>query len=111
TMLIPALLLAAMLHRELGLTWFRWVTWSFVPLTLLMLFLPASWAPTQLGKVVGDRGPGLVNVSFPIATTLALAGSLALVLEATGGVADWKARLTTPRRLRLSRSDGAVHTN
>jgi len=103
-LLLPAFLLVVLLHRQLGLTWSRWVTWSFMPVTLLMLFLPAGWAPNQAARLIGDRGPGLVNVSFPIATTLALAGSLALVIEATGSLADWKAWLTMPRRLRLSRS-------
>jgi hypothetical protein len=89
-MLIPPLLLAAMLHRELGLTWSRWVVWSFAPIAFIMLFVPAARAPKVVGSIVGHRGPGLVNVSFPLATTLALGGSLAIILESTGSLADWK---------------------
>jgi hypothetical protein len=104
TMLIPGLLLAFLLRRELGLTWNRWVTWSFAPLVLMMLFLPVGWTPNQAFRLIGDRGPGLFNVTFPLATTFGLAGSLALVAAASGTVADWKAWLAMPRRLRVSRS-------
>ena len=103
-MLIPPLLLVAMLHRELGLSWSRWVAWSFLPVTVLILFLPANWAPDAMDSIVGYRGPGLVHVSFPIAMTLALAGSLAMVLDATGRVAAWRMWVSEPRRFRISRS-------
>jgi hypothetical protein len=102
-LLIPSLLLAAMLHRELGLSWSRWVVWSLVPITFLMVVLPASQAPEFMGSLVGDRGPGLVHVTFPIAGTLALIGALAMVLDSTGSLADWKKWATSLRRQPLTR--------
>ena len=90
TMLIPGLLLAVMLRRELGLSWSRWVTWSFVPIAILMAFVPAARVPETMSSIVGDRGPGLFNLCFPLATTLALAGSLALVIDSTGNLNDWR---------------------
>jgi hypothetical protein len=101
-MLIPPLLLAALLHRELALSWSRWVVWSFAPIVFIMLFVPAARATEAARSIVGYRGPGLVNVSFPIATTLALGGSLAIVLESTGSLADWKEWITAGRE-RLAR--------
>lgn len=106
-MLIPPLLLAAMLYRELKLSWSSWVVWSFAPLVFIMLFVPAAKATSTVGSIVGDRGPGLVNVTFPIATTLALFGSLAMVVQSAGSVADWKAWITAVQE-RLTRRTPSV---
>ncbi len=97
-LLIPGLLLIALLHRELRLSWSRWVAWSFVPLSFLMVFVPASAGANAAEAVIGERGPGLFNALFPISTTLALAGSLALVMDSTGSLAEWRSWLTASRR-------------
>jgi hypothetical protein len=95
--LIPPLLLVAMLHRELGLTWSDRVTWSLMPITFVMLFVPGGEAADAAHSLVGGIGPGLVHAAFPAATTLAMVGSLAMVVAATGGIAAWKAWITAPR--------------
>jgi hypothetical protein len=97
--LIPPLLLMAMLHRELRLSWSRWVVWSFVPITCLILFLPAGQAPQVAESILGERGPGLVNVSFPIAMTFAVVGSFAMILDSAGSLAAWRSWIAAPRRL------------
>jgi hypothetical protein len=102
--LIPPLLLVAMLHGELGLTWSNRITWSMMPIAFVLLFVPGGEAADVAHSLVGGVGPGLVHAAFPIATTLALAGSLAMVVEATGGLAEWKAWFAAPRRLRSTRT-------
>jgi hypothetical protein len=96
-MLIPPLLLAAMLHRELGLTWSRWTTWSFVPITLIMLLVPASLGTNAFYSLLGQNGPGLFNITFPLATTLALIGSLAMVSASMNSSDDRVARAAEGR--------------
>jgi Glycosyltransferase family 87 len=90
-MLIPPLLLAAMLHRELDLTWSRWTTWSFMPITLIMLLVPASLGTNTFYSLLGQNGPGVFNLTFPVATTLALFGSLIMVIASMNSSDDWVA--------------------
>ena len=47
----------------------------------LMAFLPVATSSRLLEALVGPRGPGLVNLAFPVALTLALVGSLLLLRQ------------------------------
>lgn len=52
-----------------------------VPVMALMAFLPVATSSRLLEALVGPRGPGLVNLAFPVALTLALVGSLLLLRQ------------------------------
>jgi hypothetical protein len=56
-----------------------WSAWLCVPLLFVVLVLPIGAAENVFGKLFGPTGVGLVKLSFPIAITLALVGSLVLL--------------------------------
>jgi hypothetical protein len=51
-------------------------SWLMIPLGLMMALLPVEITQRRLLSAFGEHGPGWMNIAFPAATTLALAGSL-----------------------------------
>jgi hypothetical protein len=56
-----------------------WGALLCVPLLFIVLLLPIGMAESVMDKLFGPTGVGLVKISFPIAITLALVGSLAFL--------------------------------
>jgi hypothetical protein len=65
------------------------------PLILMMAVMPMALSKTYADLVLGASGQGLVNMLFPIATTMMLAGSLTLVY--ISGTKDRRVRLFHPK--------------
>jgi Glycosyltransferase family 87 len=60
------------------------VAWFLMaPLAVMMALLPLAISQTFAVKLLGASGHGLLNLAFPIATTLMLAGSLIFVARLT----------------------------
>ncbi|MCL2449648.1 MAG: DUF2029 domain-containing protein [Polyangiaceae bacterium] len=78
-LLYVPLLLSALMYPDAKLHR-RWALWAFVPVSLIMIGLPVDVARRALLAPLGDTGPGYMNLAFPIAVTLALAGALSTLL-------------------------------
>ena len=73
----PAMLVAFVLWPGLRP---RWALYLGLPLLLMMLLLPIGFAQNLItNSPLGWRGVGLLKLSFPIAFSLALVGSLCLL--------------------------------
>lgn len=55
----------------------RWTYLSWLPLALVLLFLPVGMVQNILVRLLGDAGAPLLKLMFPVVISLALAGSLA----------------------------------
>jgi hypothetical protein len=66
-----------------------------LPLIVLMLFLPIGKAQEVLQRALGSTGPGLLKLSFPVATTLALAGCLWLMARVSDSAGSHDAGAST----------------
>jgi hypothetical protein len=78
------------------------LTWLVLPVVALTAVLPVDAVTRRAQSIIGDRGAGLVNVSFPLGTTLVFVTALLALLRSVGDLADWRAWLATPK-LRLRR--------
>jgi len=73
----PAMLSAFVLGRELRP---RWAIYVALPLLAMLLLLPIGFAQNQItNSSLGWRGVGLLKLSFPVAISLALVGSLVVL--------------------------------
>jgi hypothetical protein len=54
----------------------RWAVWLSLPLLAMMLLLAFGKAQDVAGALLGETGIGLLKLSFPVALTLSLCGSL-----------------------------------
>jgi hypothetical protein len=104
--LIAPLLLIALLRDDTG----RHRSWrillTMAPLYFLMVFVPVDVATRFMKSLFGDRGVGLVNASFPVATTVAFVGSIIVLVRSVGTLGDWRAWMTTMLgRARVRRSE------
>ena len=75
---VPALLWGLVLARQ-GLP--RWGAFMSAPLLAIILILPFGFAQNLASKLFGEHGIGLLKLSFPLALTAALVGSLALLFR------------------------------
>ena len=82
----PALLSYFVLGRELRP---RWALLLVAPILAMILVLPIGVAQKLANDALGVFGIGLLKLSFPIAVSLALLGSLAFL---------WQAGRTLPQR-------------
>jgi hypothetical protein len=80
--ILAPLLLGAFLPSRERLRLSTTVSWMMAPLVLMIAFLPLARAQRVLVEAFGGQGAGLMNLAFPIATTLALIGSLGAVRQA-----------------------------
>jgi hypothetical protein len=72
----PALLACFLWRRPLGRVW----PYALVaPFLLMILFLPVAQTQRILESIFGLRGFGLLKLSFPVVTTVALVGSMAIL--------------------------------
>jgi len=77
SLFVAPLLLLCLTPRELGES--PWATRLLLPLAAIAALLPVGKVQQLLRSHFGDGAVGLMNVAFPIATSLALIGSVLLV--------------------------------
>ena len=85
----------------------KWALLLAAPLLLMILVLPIGVVQRLANDAFGVRGIGLLKLSFPIATNLMLAGSLALLLrhfaqangESVGGTLPGNQRLNNGSKI------------
>jgi hypothetical protein len=75
---VPVLLWGLVLGRESSP---RWGVFMAAPLLGIMLLLPFGFAQNMASKLFGEHGIGLLKLSFPVALTAALIGSLAMLFR------------------------------
>lgn len=73
---VPVLLWLFVLRPNAGPAWGAWLS---LPLLAMALLLPFGKAQNIAGALLGETGIGLLKLSFPVALTLALFGSMAVL--------------------------------
>jgi hypothetical protein len=58
-----------------------WAVWLTLPLMLMLAIFPAGAMPRLLLRWFGAHSVGWFNLGFPVATLLALGGSLAVLAQ------------------------------
>lgn len=59
-----------------------WAVWLVMPVVLVMLLMPIGTASQWALRLAGERGVGLLKLTFPVAITMALIGTMALLSRA-----------------------------